>query len=348
MAIEESHAKSRKLPFLPSDICLREANGCVELARDDIEVKIRGGNPADIHRFLTNIDGTRRLDEVFIPPSVGAQTATTLLQQLIDANMILLAPGRESPLLNSADFAKTCRAIFPQWKRRLFGHSLWRRLADGSASRNQFIGWLLENYHFIEGVTIRMSVVIAHCRHAGMRKHFVKHFAEEFDHHHFFMRSLKALGLSEAEVFAQPPLPGTTAVLNHMRDCGRSDPLCYAACSAFLESTGADRGAAKQFFAQLLGHYDNRGGEVINPMIDHVGLDEDYGHAGFLEKLCNEVPHIEVSRADAALQAALTLVETLEFWATDIERHYAVQSPIMAPEAPRLYRGLQRGAQVNA
>jgi pyrroloquinoline quinone (PQQ) biosynthesis protein C len=223
-------------------------------------------------------------------------------------------------------FAETCRCVFPQWKERLFSHPLWTSLAEGSAPRDVFLGWLIESYHFIEGVTIRLPMCIAACTDASARAVFVRHFAEEYDHRHFFLSALQAAGLGD-EAARRRPLPGTLAVLNCMREAARHDYLAYAACSGFLESTGTDRSNARAFFARVAEHYESPSGNIVQPMVAHVSLDESYAHGLFLEKVCRHLEALPRTRADRALQSAWNLLETLEFWSQDILDHYRIYPP---------------------
>src|SRR5207249_4851740 len=68
-----------------------------------------------------------------------------------------------------------------------------------------------------------------------------KHYAEEWNHFHYFMKSLKHLGFTEPQIAASVPLPMTLALSNFMRQAARQDILAYSICSAVLEGTTTDR-----------------------------------------------------------------------------------------------------------
>ena len=121
------------------------------------------------------------------------------------------------------------------------------------------------------------------------------------------------------------PLAGTLAVLHFMRDAARKDPLCYAACSAFLESTGEDRHSAGDFFERLAANYEPK---AVQFMAQHAQMDERYEHVGFLEKICREMNDIDMARADRAVRYLSGFVETLELWSTVVERHYSTNPPL--------------------
>jgi hypothetical protein len=151
---------------------------------------------------------------------------------------------REASLIHGAEdsdrtvphdeFAEFSRRVFATWKKRLFGHPLWRGLVDGNAPAAQFAGWLMENYHFIEGVNDRLGSATAYCRSRQARRHFARHYREEYDHGEFFIQALLALGFTRDAVYASRPLASTRGIIDHMRRCARQDSLFYAACSGFL------------------------------------------------------------------------------------------------------------------
>jgi thiaminase len=234
-------------------------------------------------------------------------------------------------------FSAVCRRHFPVWKERLFSHPLWQRLGTGEASRVQFLGWLIESYHFIEGVNDRLALAVAECYDHRVRPLFARHYTEEYDHGHFFVKSLAALGYDEPTVSSARPLPSTLAILNFMRQCARRDLLQYAVCSGFLESTGGDRLRARDFYARLAQHYEPDRPGAFKPLLDHVNLDEAYGHNNMMESIFERLVRIPAERASAALTAGALLVETLELWSTDILRTY--DRPHFTPRiGPASYR----------
>jgi hypothetical protein len=303
----------------------------------DVEARVCGLGAQQASAILLAMDGSHTLVDIGAITGHTLEELRELLVPLVGAGIARTHPDPSAPITGAA-FAALCRCVFPEWKNRLFQHPLWSSLAEGTASRDVFVGWLVESYHFIEGVTLRLPMCICMCRDPHMRAHFVRHYAQEYDHRHFFLKSLAAAGIDD--VADRNPLPGTHAVLGCMREAARRDSLAYAACSAFLESTGADRRNARSFFGRIAQHYDDSpGAPIVSPMADHVVLDESYGHDGFIEKICGGITVVSRERTDAALGAAWALVETLEFWSQSILDHYSAHAPSCA--VPRRY-GMDR------
>jgi pyrroloquinoline quinone (PQQ) biosynthesis protein C len=327
-------------PALRFDARVTISSDELRIEVDDTLLRVTGLPGADFQRFVVAADGDQTLGHMAHTLGLSLQQLNVLCRRLENEGVLRLLSDIAEDITSPDDLVTACRSLFPTWKRRLFSHPLWRSLCDGSAPHNVFVGWLLESYHFIEGVTARLPTAIAFCRDPNVRRHFVQHFAEEYDHHHFFVRSLDAIGIAPEQLRNYTPLPSTSAILTHMRDCGRRDPLSYASCSGFLESTGADRRDAHEFFAQLRQNFDPANNGVVDPLAEHSTLDEGYNHTGFLEKICADLGSISRCRADAALQAVYTLLETLELWSTDIDRHY--RTAAIPPSGVRRYRASMR------
>ena len=99
----------------------------------------------------------------------------------------------------------------------------------------------MENYQFIEGVNNRLGSATAYCRSRPGRRHFARHFREEYDHGEFFIQGLLALGFSRDAITPRARSPARGASSITCGDARGRSSLFYAACSGFLESTGGDR-----------------------------------------------------------------------------------------------------------
>jgi len=312
-----------RVPLLEWDLrIVREADAVVvDSERLEFDLRFDSAAPDRIHALISLFDGRRSLADAAaaagVPEAVARDCAATLTQSGLAVELKL--PEEDLPPQVLIDHL---RRMYPPLKQRLFSHPLWANLNAGTASRPIFMGWLIENYHFIEGVNDRLALAVASCREPGIRPFFAQHYVEEWDHYEFFLKALEDLGVPREAARASRPLPGTLAVLNHARRCARRDSLEYAACSGFLESTNEDRRVSVGFFEQLGLHYAKERPKAIRPLIEHLRLDERYQHNTVVEDICSQVERIPVERASAAIGAGLLFVETLETWSTDILRSY--------------------------
>jgi pyrroloquinoline quinone (PQQ) biosynthesis protein C len=311
-------------PLLGWDLRYRREEDAVVIdgLTRDFELRFDSSAPEQLMRFFSLLDGSRSTSRAAEEAELEEDAAAELVDSLFEHGVAVDAGAGPAPDLSPADFVAACRRMYRPLKQRLFSHPLWSSLTQGRARRGLFMGWLIENYHFIDGVNDRLALAAASCTDAKIRPFFVKHYIEEWDHSAFFLKSLASFGVPRKVATETRPLPSTLAALNHMRRCARRDPLQYAACSGFLESTGEDRAKAHLFFERLTAHYAADKPQAVKPLADHVRLDEAYQHNTVVEDICAQIDRIPVARASAALDAAMLLVETLEMWSTDILRSY--------------------------
>jgi pyrroloquinoline quinone (PQQ) biosynthesis protein C len=327
---EPAPADSLVVPLLHWNAAVFVEDDAVTIELEDSQFLVNGLPPPRVVRLLSLFDGAHALQAAAHLAGIPLQSAVTLADQLIEqgAAISLRDPGADLPPLA---FAATCRRLYRNLRERLGYHPLWTGLNYGELSKSVFLGWLLENYHFIDGVNDRLALATATCHDVKIRPMFVKHYTEEWDHYSYFVTALGRMGMSEVEVLATRPLAGTRAVLEHMRRAATRDPLEYAACSGFLESTGEDRSAAALLFERLTRNYASDRPDAIQPLADHMQLDGFYQHNDVVENICSKIDHLPIERASAALQSAVMLVETMEMWSSDIIRAYSGR--VTAPRA---------------
>ena len=271
---------------------------------------------------LTLLNGRQSTEEAMQQLGLDVDVQQAVIEVLLDHELAVDLNRIPNEPLAPERFVSLCRSFFPLWKEKLVSHPLWALLASGEASQAQFIGWLVENFHFIEGIHDRLAVAISECDDPAVRSLLMEHYSEEHDHSIYFMASLNSLGYDPPTVLSTRPLPGTRAVLNFMRQCGRRDSLQYGVCTAFFEASGGTREAAEQFYTLLMKPYIGEKVEAIDPLVEHVALDNACGHDSFIDDFVNQIGPISLARASAAISSCALLVETLYLWTTDIMRAY--------------------------
>src|SRR4029077_18891606 len=119
-------------------------------------------------------------------------------------------------------------ASLDAWLGEAFSHPSWERMMNGQGPARQFAGWLIELYHYTRNANRHMPLSAAHAREKPIKYLRAKHYAEEWNHYHYFMKSLKALGFKDQEIADSVPLPMTLALSNFMRQAAREDVLAYS------------------------------------------------------------------------------------------------------------------------
>ena len=226
--------------------------------------------------------------------------------------------------------------LLPSWLDEAFSHPFWERMTSGNGSRRMYSGWLIELYHYTRNANRHMPLSCAHTKEKAIKNMRAKHYAEEWNHYHYFLKALKALGFSEESVINSVPLPMSLALSNFMRQAAREDILAYSICSAVLEGTTVNRGAYNPYYEKCAELY-KLPPESIAPIYAHLDLDVQYQHSDLFLDILNTVKTIPAARAGRVLEYGHQLIEHIWLWTDSIEKYYGVESnPMPRPRFSKL------------
>ena len=215
--------------------------------------------------------------------------------------------------------------VLPSWLGEAFSHPFWERMTSGRGSARLFAGWLIELYHYTRNANRHMPLACAHTREKPVKQLRAKHYAEEWNHYHYFMKSLKALDYSDQSISDSVPLPMTLALSNFMRQAAREDILAYSICSAVLEGTTIDRGTYNPYYEKCAALYGIPQA-AIQPIYAHLDLDVQYQHSDLFLEILSAFESIPAARAGRILDYGPPLVEHIWLWTANIENFYDIDS----------------------
>jgi pyrroloquinoline quinone (PQQ) biosynthesis protein C len=241
--------------------------------------------------------------------------------RLADAGVLYRRSDVPDTVSGAAFYRDWFAPVLPSWLSQAFSHPFWDRMMSGKGSKRLFTGWLIELYHYTRNANRHMPLSCAHTREKPLKLMRAKHYAEEWNHYHYFMKSLKALGYDEPSIAGSVPLPMTLALSNFMRQAAREDILAYSICSAVLEGTTTDRSTYNPYYARCAELYGIPK-EAIAPIYAHLDLDVKYQHSNLFEEILGEVESMPRARAARVLEYGHQLVEHIWLWTDSIERYY--------------------------
>lgn len=218
-------------------------------------------------------------------------------------------------------FAKTLDA----WLADAFSHPFWDRMLSGKGSVRLFAGWLFELYHYTRNANRHMPLSCAYTHNKPIKTLRAKHYAEEWNHYHYFAKSLTVLGYAREDVARSEPLPMTLEMSNFMRQAAREDILAYSICSAVLEGTTTGEQNYDGYYKKCVELYDMPR-EVVTPIYDHLDLDKKYDHSNLFADILSHAGEISAERASRVLEYGHQLVEHIWLWTDEIERYYGDDS----------------------
>jgi pyrroloquinoline quinone (PQQ) biosynthesis protein C len=207
------------------------------------------------------------------------------------------------------------------WLDEAFSHPFWERMTSGNGSARLYTGWTFELYHYTKNANRHMPLSCAHARDKAVKLLRAKHYAEEWNHYHYFAKSLRHLGFSDDAIASSVPLPMTLALSNFMRQAAREDVLCYSICSAVLEGTTVDRRTYNPYHDRIVELYGIPM-EAVKPIYDHLDLDVKYQHSDLFREILESAGTLSRERAARMLEYGHQLVEHVWMWTESIERYY--------------------------
>jgi pyrroloquinoline quinone (PQQ) biosynthesis protein C len=273
-------------------------------------------------RGLADLSQDLGMDEARVPKFIEALEKSGLLYRTDDAGKTL----------TGLEFHAKFSSVLSSWLSEAFEHPFWERMMSGKGSARLFTGWLIELYHYTKNANRHMPLSCAHAHEKPIKQLRAKHYAEEWNHYHYFMKSLKALGFTEPQIAESVPLPMTLALSNFMRQAARRDILAYSICSAVLEGTTTDRGTYSPYYQKSADLYGVPK-EAITPIFAHLDLDVQYQHSDLFRDILEKVPEMSSERASLVLDYGHQLVEHIWLWTDNIEKYYEVESNLV-PRRP--------------
>lgn len=281
-----------------------------------------GADEADAYAKIAEwLPTTRTIDE--LRSAVGMEDAklTRFAARLAEAGLLYREADIPAELSGEA-FHKAFMELLPSWLSEAFSHPFWEKMMSGRGSKRLYTGWLIELYHYTRNANRHMPLSCAHTREKAIKGLRAKHYAEEWNHFHYFTKSLNALGYPQAAIAESVPLPMTLALSNFMRQAAREDILAYSICSAVLEGTTTDRSSFNPYYETCANLYDVPH-EAIKPIYAHLDLDVKYQHSDLFHEILGLVPLISSERASRVLDYGHQLVEHIWLWTENIDTFYS-------------------------
>ncbi len=296
-------------------------HGDVTLHLKDRAVELGTREFASYAQLVEWLPTTRPQSEIEAALALTPPRLEKLVEHLELAGLLYRRSASPAQLSGEVFHRDHFSKVLPAWLEEAFSHPFWERMMSGKGSARLYTGWLFELYHYTRNANRHMPLSCAHTHSKAIKGLRAKHYAEEWNHYHYFAKSLKAVGFSEDEISSSVPLPMTLALSNFMRQAAREDVLAYSICSAVLEGTTTDRGTYSPYYEQAAALYGIPRG-AVTPIFAHLDLDVKYQHSDLFLDICKTVESMSAERASLVLSYGHQLVEHIWMWTENIERYY--------------------------
>ena len=307
----------------------------VSVRLSDREVELGGREFALYEKLTERVPSVQSEKEIAAELGMDEARLRRLMAALERAGLVYRQDALPASL-SGVELHTLFNKILPSWLDEAFSHPFWDRMTSGNGSRRMYSGWLIELYHYTRNANRHMPLSCAYTKEKAIKNMRAKHYAEEWNHYHYFLKALKALGFSQESVVNSVPLPMSLALSNFMRQAAREDILGYSICSAVLEGTTVNRGAYNPYYEKCAELYELPP-ESIAPIYAHLDLDVQYQHSDLFLDILNTVKTIPAARAGRVLEYGHQLVEHIWLWTDSIEKYYGVESnPMPRPKFSKL------------
>jgi len=293
-------------------VSLRLKDRVVELGRREADIYDRLVEWLPTHRPIADLEGATGMD--------GARLSR-LAARLHDSGLLYRRADVPASVSGEAFYRDHFAPALDAWLSEAFSHPFWERMTSGRGSARLHTGWTLELYHYTRNANRHMPLSCAHAGDKAIKLLRARHYAEEWNHYHYFAKSLRYLGLTAEAIESSVPLPMTLALSNFMRQAAREDIVAYSICSAVLEGTTVNRRTYDPYHERVVELYGVPR-EAVKPIYDHLDLDVQYQHSNLFAEILGAVPSLPAARAGRILDYGHELVEHVWMWTESIEKYY--------------------------
>ncbi|HEX3344516.1 MAG TPA: iron-containing redox enzyme family protein, partial [Polyangiaceae bacterium] len=261
------------------------AGGSLSLRLRDHVVELGAPESRAYAKLVEWLPTTQGITDLEASAGMDEARLLRLAPHLVEAGLLYPRADIPASLSGKQFYEEHFAPVLDAWLGEAFSHPFWERMTSGRGSARLHSGWTMELYHYTKNANRHMPLSSAHSREKAIKLLRAKHYAEEWNHYHYFAKALRYLGFTNEAVEASVPLPMTLALSNFMRQAAREDILAYSICSAVLEGTTVNRSNYNPYHEKVIELYGVPR-EAVKPIYDHLDLDIQYQHSNlFLDIL---------------------------------------------------------------
>lgn len=214
-------------------------------------------------------------------------------------------------------YRELCRFL-TRLKQQFPPSPLSQKMADGTLSRNQAIGYALESYHVTHLCPRLLAPSLAHYESPTTQKCLQEFFVSELHHDHLIEKSLKSVGITGEQLKQMQPLPMTFAVCSTLGVFASQHPLSFKATLMLFEEDN------KQFH-ELFGQHCQAlelPSKFYQPILLHAQINEEGDHEQITADLLKEVSYVSLEEQWVVKKHMTILMESMVLRTHEIVDYY--------------------------
>ena len=212
--------------------------------------------------------------------------------------------------------------------RSLQQNPFWRAMVDDPAGvpDGVYHGMCIENYHLLFRESYFDSPALSFAFSQSLRQKFNEFYCEELGHDRLLLKSLNAIGLTEAALYQSVPLRETMALCNALSYWARHDPLFFFTTLGPLEGRDVDIDSYV-LAAREKGLPD----AFVAPIDAHANINKNSAHGLLTRELFDSVGVVGVADATRILRQTALFTAMYDQFYGAIWQHYSTQGSLLRP-----------------
>ncbi|MEO1373363.1 MAG: pyrroloquinoline quinone biosynthesis protein PqqC [Cyanobacteria bacterium J06635_10] len=192
------------------------------------------------------------------------------------------------------------------------------KMADGTITKNQLLGYALESYHVTHLCPKLLAPALANYESNPVHKLLQEFFVSELHHDRLIEKSLKSVGIKDEQIETMQPLPSTFAICSSLAVFAKQDPLSFKTALMLFEQ---DEQKFHEFFkkqSQALELPE----DFYKPILLHAGINKDAAHEDITGVLLAQIPYITPSEQLEVKKNMANLMELISLRSHEIMDYY--------------------------
>lgn len=220
--------------------------------------------------------------------------------------------------VSGSQFYRELWRFLERLKLQFSSSPFFSKMADGTITKNQLIGYALESYHVTHLCPKLLAPALANYESNHVHKLLQEFFVSELHHDRLIEKSLKSLGIKYEQIETMQPLPSTFAICSSLAMFAKQHPLSFKTALMLFEQD-------EQKFHELFNNLSQAlelPEDFYKPILLHAGINEDAAHEDITGVLLAEIPYINPSEQLEVKKNMGNLMELIVLRSREIIDYY--------------------------
>ncbi|MBV6627145.1 MAG: pyrroloquinoline quinone biosynthesis protein PqqC [Rivularia sp. (in: Bacteria)] len=227
--------------------------------------------------------------------------------------------------MSGSQFYRELWRFLERLKLQFTSSPFFGKMADGTITKNQLMGYALESYHVTHLCPKLLAPALANYESNRVDKLLQEFFASELHHDRLIDKSLKSVGITDEQIQKMQPLPSTFAICSSLAMFAKQHPLSFKAALMLFEQ---DEPLFHEFFKKQSEALELPR-DFYQPILLHAGINEDGGHEDITGVLLAEISYISPSEQLIVKKNMANLMELIVLRSYEIVDYYGNQNNVV-------------------